>query len=181
VLRCSGAATAAYLLAKTLGLPQAVWAAMSAVIVSQERLAETRASAGWRIAGTLLGICVTVVVGSLATRAGVPLELQIALAVAACALVVRRVPAVRVAMWTCPLILLSHPADPIASVALHRGAEVALGVAVGWTFHVLAFRAERRLAPYSRATTSVDGDRKTKARTQGWDERRSGNPHSQGD
>ena len=41
---------------------QGLWAAMSAVIVSQERLHETRSSLAGRILGTLLGIGVTVAV-----------------------------------------------------------------------------------------------------------------------
>jgi hypothetical protein len=38
ILRCSGAATVGYELASSLGLHEALWAAMSAVIVSQEHL-----------------------------------------------------------------------------------------------------------------------------------------------
>jgi hypothetical protein len=60
VARCSGAATVAYELALSLGLPGAHWAAMSALIVSQERLQETRSSLMGRVLGTLLGIVVTI-------------------------------------------------------------------------------------------------------------------------
>ncbi len=56
VLRCSGAATVAYELASSLGLHKALWAAMSALIVSQEQLHQTRSSLGGFISGTLLGI-----------------------------------------------------------------------------------------------------------------------------
>jgi hypothetical protein len=59
VIRCSGAATVASELASLLGLLEALWAAMSAVIVSQERLHETRSSLAGRILGTLLGVGVT--------------------------------------------------------------------------------------------------------------------------
>ena len=44
VARCSGAATVAYELALSLGLPESLWAAMSALIVSQEQLHETRST-----------------------------------------------------------------------------------------------------------------------------------------
>src|SRR5258708_18595852 len=60
VLRCSGAATVAYELASFLGLHEALWAAMSALIVSQEQLHQTRSSLGGFISGTLLGIGITV-------------------------------------------------------------------------------------------------------------------------
>jgi hypothetical protein len=55
VARCSGAATLAYLSATWVGLPNSVWAAMSALIVSQEQLSETRSSLAARIFGTLIG------------------------------------------------------------------------------------------------------------------------------
>ena len=60
ILRCSGAATVGYELASALRVHEALWAAMSAVIVSQEHLHETRSSLLGHIFGSLLGIGVTV-------------------------------------------------------------------------------------------------------------------------
>ena len=136
VVRCACAATLAYALASALGLPQAVWAAMSAVIVSQEQPQETRASLkGW-IIGTLLGIGVTVLVSEAASRLAVPVAVQMMLDVALCAGIAHRFPSVRVAMWTCPIILLTAQPDvPIPIVAFHRASEVILGALVGGAFH----------------------------------------------
>jgi uncharacterized membrane protein YccC len=50
ILRCSGAATVGYELASSLGLHEALWAAMSAVIVSEEHLQETRSTLVGRVA-----------------------------------------------------------------------------------------------------------------------------------
>jgi hypothetical protein len=59
-----------------------------------------------------------------------------AAAIAISALVAQKFPTLRVAMWTCPIILLTAaPSVPIAVVALHRGSEVIIGAAVGWAFH----------------------------------------------
>jgi uncharacterized membrane protein YccC len=139
VVRCSGAATLAYELASALGLPQSLWAAMSAVIVSQERLHDTRSSLKSRVLGTLLGIVVTVAVSEATSRLAAPTALQMAVDVAICALIARRFPGLRVAMWTCPIILLTaQPTLPILVVALRRGSEVILGALVGWAFHGLA-------------------------------------------
>ena len=136
ILRCSGAATVGYELASSLGLYEALWAAMSAVIVSQEHLHETRSSLLGRIFGTLLGIGVTAAVSEVSSRIAAPTVLQMAVAVGLCALIVREFPTLRVAMWTCPLILLTaQPSLPIALVALRRGSEVMLGTIVGWIFH----------------------------------------------
>ena len=138
VLRCSGAATVAYELVFLLGL-QGLWAAMSAMIVSQERLHETRSSLTGRILGTLLGIGVTVATSEIASRTAISTAVQMAIAVAICALVVRELPKLRVAMWTCPIILLTaQPSAPMLLVALHRGSEVVLGALVGWIFHWFA-------------------------------------------
>jgi uncharacterized membrane protein YccC len=139
IARCSAAATAAYELASLLGLTESVWAAMSAVIVSQERLHETHSSLRGRIFGTLLGIAVTIVVSEVASHEAASVALQMAISVAICALIAREFPALRVAMWTCPIILLAaQPSVPIVVVALHRGSEVILGALVGWVFHWVA-------------------------------------------
>jgi uncharacterized membrane protein YccC len=125
-----------YELASSLGLHEALWAAMSAVIVSQEHLHETRSTLVGRIFGTLLGIGVTVGVSEAASRIAASTAVQMAVAVGICALIVREFPTLRVAMWTCPLILLTaQPSTPIVLVALHRGSEVFLGAIVGWIFH----------------------------------------------
>ena len=134
--RCAGAATAAYGLATLLGLPEAVWAAMSALIVSQDRLCETRSSLAGRIEGTLLGSAVTVAVSGLASDVTASTATQLAVTVAISAAVAHRFPALRVAMWTCPIILLTaQPSIPIDVVALRRGSEVVLGALMGATFH----------------------------------------------
>src|SRR5258705_13788076 len=136
ILRCSGAAAAGYELASALGLHEVLWAAMAAVIVSEEHLHETRSSLLGRVFGTLLGISVTVGVSEVASRLAASTTLQMVVAVGICALIVREFPKLRVAMWTCPIILLTaEPSAPIILVALRRGSEVLLGAVVGWIFH----------------------------------------------
>jgi uncharacterized membrane protein YccC len=141
IVRCSGAATGAWALALSVGLAQPVWAAISALVVSQEQLRETRCSLRGRILGTLVGIAVTVLVSELASFLAAPLAAQLAVAIAMTALVAHKFPTLRVAMWTCPMILLTaSPAVPIAMVALRRGSEVILGAAVAWVFDWAAER-----------------------------------------
>ena len=141
IVRCTGAGTGAWALAFSVGLAEPVWAAISALVVSQEQLHETRSSLSGRILGTLVGIAVTVLVSKLASSLAAPLAVQIAAAVSVTSLVAYEFPSLRVAMWTCPMILLTaSPAVPIAMVALRRGSEVILGAAVGWVFHWAAER-----------------------------------------
>ena len=143
VIRCSGAATAAWSVSNLLGLCQPVWAAMSALIISQFRLDETRSCSIGRVFGTLLGIAVSLAVSVLASKLHVPLPVQMALAVGICAIVTFDLPALRVALWTCPLILLAHcSAAPMVRAAERRAVEVVLGALVGltlyWTAEILA-------------------------------------------
>ncbi len=136
VVRCSGAATAAYELAAGLRLAEASWAAISAVIVSQEPLHDSRLSLSGRTVGTLVGIAATILVSCIGSLVGAPVGAQMAVAVALAALIARRYPHLRVAMWTCPTLLLAcGPTVPIDAIALRRGYEVILGAIIGWTFH----------------------------------------------
>lgn len=136
VLRCSGAATFAWQLSAVFELSQPVWAAMSALIISQARLHDTRSCLLGRIFGTLLGIAISLSVNVLGCRMHAPIVLQMALAVGICSAVTFDLPAFRVAMWTCPIILLTAScATPVALAALARGSEVILGAIVGLVFH----------------------------------------------
>ena len=107
VVRCSSSATLAYILGLAVGLSYPMWASISAVVVSQEQLGETWASVGSRIAGTVLGVCVAIAVNAAAARFGVGVAPQVALSVAVCAGIAHWHPAIRVSMWTCPIVLLT--------------------------------------------------------------------------
>ncbi|NTF52873.1 FUSC family protein [Agrobacterium rhizogenes] len=146
VLRCSAAATFSYMLASAIGLPHPVWAAMTGIIVSQEKLTETRSATAWRLAGTVIGIVAAVAIGSLAAPLGADVAIQIALAVGLCAIVARRYPALRVCMWTGPIVFLTaSPEMPILTTGLYRGGEVLLGGLVGAALHTIAEAAIGRM------------------------------------
>jgi uncharacterized membrane protein YccC len=132
-------------LAIWVGLPNSLWAAISALVVSQEQLSETQSSLAARILGTLIGICVAVAVNVVASYFAAGISMQIAIGVAICSLVARERPALRVCMWTCLIVLLTEPSVPIAMVALHRGSEVILGALLGGAFHFAAEVAVRAI------------------------------------
>lgn len=148
VLRCSAAATLSILLAEAVGLPHPVWAAMSGVIVSQDRLGDTQQATVGRFLGTLTGVAIAVAVGLAAARFGTGKTVEVAVAVAIAAVVARRWPIVRVCMWTCPIVFLTAtPGTPIWEVGLFRGSEVLLGGAVGVMLHIVSEAALRLTAP----------------------------------
>jgi len=136
--RCALSASLAYLLARKVGLSHPVWAPMSALIVSQERLADTRESLWGRLLGTVLGMASAVLVDALGRSIAAPMAAQIAVTVALCAPLSRRRPALRVSMWTGPIVLLTPAAHTsVVWVALYRGAEVMLGSLVGASLHLV--------------------------------------------
>lgn len=148
VLRCSLSSTVAFLAASALGLGHPVWASISALIVSQESLAETHRSLGGRILGTVLGIATAVAVHATFRLFGLEATaVQLAVITAACAVIARERPTIRVCLWTGPLVLLTAtPAAPIGLTALHRGGEVILGGLVGAGLHsVIEWCAQRVL------------------------------------
>lgn len=139
VLRCSGAATLSFILAEAVRLPHPVWAAMSGIIVGQEKLGDTRQATIGRFVGTLLGVIIAVVVGTASQWLGAGQAYEIAIAVGLAAIIVRRYPSLKVCMWTCPIVFLTTTADtPLWEVGLYRGAEVLLGSAVGTLVHAVA-------------------------------------------
>jgi len=147
VVRCSSAATCAYVADIKIGLPHAVWAAISALIVSQERLDDTTTSLAGRIAGTVIGAFIAVAVSLAGARLTTSVALQIAVAVAVCATIARERPPLRVCMWTAPIVLLTTQPDvPIPISAAYRASEVILGAVIGGGFHWSAEVLVRRLS-----------------------------------
>ena len=132
VLRCVAAAVLGYAAARAVGLPHPVWAPMSALIVLQPQVSATITSVGARLLGTALGVAAALLVHWL--MPGVALIGQIGVAVGLCAVVASAHPAIRVALWTGPLLLVA--ADQATVAALARAAEVMLGAATGALVHL---------------------------------------------
>jgi len=146
VLRCSGAATLAYLLAVHAGLPFPEWAAMSSVIVSQDVLRQTSAKLATWILGTTVGIAVALSVDAWLTEPAVSQPVRVALAVGLCALITQLQRGLRVSMWTAPLVLLTaRPGAPISLIALNRASELMLGALLGSACHYMSDTLEHRL------------------------------------
>lgn len=156
--RCAGAAACAFLAADWLGLHHPVWATISSIVVSQERLSETRAMAASRLLGSCLGVAIAVAVGTLAVPLGAGPAVQIAVAVALAAVVTRHYPSLRVCMWTCPIVILTATAQvPLPWAGLLRGAETLLGCGIGSALHLLFAAVQSR--PRARQATAFREER----------------------
>jgi uncharacterized membrane protein YccC len=135
-LRCFLAVVLSYELASAAGLPYPYWAPISAIVVSQERIGETRTSLVSRVIGTIFGAVVAVAIGKLAPPLGIDVATQAAVAVGVCALLAYQRPSFRTSLVTGPIVLLSAPTtDPIEMVGFFRGSEVIIGGLVGGGLH----------------------------------------------
>jgi uncharacterized membrane protein YccC len=142
VVRCALAAVVAYKVAALLGLSMPVWASISALVVSQERWHETRASLHERIQGTLLGVGISLAVNFLSTPLHIPPLMQLLVAVALCATIARVDRGLRVSMWTCPLVLMSGKLGGqfVLTTGLYRAVEIVVGCLVAALIHWLVER-----------------------------------------
>jgi uncharacterized membrane protein YccC len=150
-IRCFIVVWASYRLALAVGLPYPVWAPISAVIVSQEQMSETRTSLVRRIIGTILGACITVIINMIAEPMNIPVGIQAAISVAICGVLAYERPSFRTSMVTGPILLLTTPPnDPMVMVAIYRSTEVIIGGLVGAGVHLLAERLLHQLDITSR-------------------------------
>lgn len=146
VLRCAASASIACWLSDAIGLNHTVWASMSALIVSQEKIDATRAQVIGRIAGTVIGALVALGVHLAGAAAHPSLIAEVAVAVALCALIASGRPTLRVCLWTCPLVLLTNAdGESPEMTALARTSEVLLGALVGGVLHHLEILIVRAL------------------------------------
>ena len=129
--RTTAAATASFAIAAALRLPQAQWAAISTIVVTQSTLGTALTLSGQRLVGTAIGAAAGAL---LARRLG---SSMIAFGVGLfglgllCALLRLDRPAYRFAGITLAIIVLVQPVEPAWRMALHRFVEVSVGIAVG--------------------------------------------------
>lgn len=125
-LRAAVAAGLSVVIAQWLTLPRPVYALLAAVIVMDLSPAKTRQLALQRLAGTVVGAAVGVVV-SYAPQAG-PLAIAIGVFVAMLLSHALQLPAAaRLAGYVCGIVILTH-ADSAWSYGVYRIAETFLGI-----------------------------------------------------
>lgn len=153
VLRCSAAAMLSNIVGKEIGLAYPVWAVISALIISQAKLTEAREATYGRVAGTFLGIVVTVAVGSLMDYMDVTdFSTQMTVVIAVVAAIVFHYQYLKVGMWTCPVVLMSvDEKTHLFQSGMERAAEILVGCVIAIVLHVL-FRQVLRMAGLDKGT-----------------------------
>lgn len=129
--RTAVAATVSYAIARLFHLPEAYWAAISALIVTQPTLGTSLRISAQRFAGTAAG---TVMGAVTVTCCGTGLlAFGVAVLVIGILSAVFRIerPAYRYAGVTLAIVMLVPRAGGVWRIAMHRFFEVSLGIAVG--------------------------------------------------
>jgi uncharacterized membrane protein YgaE (UPF0421/DUF939 family) len=135
VARTATAAVISLLLARSLKLPEAYWAPISAMVIIESTI-DPRTVAWQRFAGTALGALLGAIVGSLFPSRVLVYALAIVLSGALCA-VLGFHGAYRFAAITVSIILLIPHPHSVWIVAAHRFVEVSLGIAVALALALL--------------------------------------------
>jgi uncharacterized membrane protein YccC len=145
ILRTTVAAIAAQEIASLVGLPKPYWATMTALVVMQSTLAASWSVSWKRLFGTAIG---AIVGGGLAMLLP-PCTLTFAVALVAtgllCAFTGLDRVSYRLAGVTLAVVMLAAGSRPASSIAIHRFAEVSIGIVV--TLVITAVWPERAATP----------------------------------
>ena len=129
-LRTAMAAVGSFLAARLLGMPEAYWATLSAIIVAQSTLGAAAAISWQRLAGTVLGAGTGAVLATFFHNNLWIFGLGVFILGLLCAWL-RLGPAYRFSGVTLAVIMLIPRNHAAWIIAFHRLIEVATGIAVG--------------------------------------------------
>jgi uncharacterized membrane protein YccC len=128
--RTALAAVAAVLVARLFRLPETYWAPLTTLVITQSSLGAALAVSGERLLGTALGAVVAAVVAKLFGPSLFVFGASIFVLGLLCAIVRSDRSAYRFAGVALTAVLLIPRANPVWEVAIHRFAEVSIGIAV---------------------------------------------------
>ena len=129
-VRTTVAAVVSLLVARVLGLPEAYWAPVTTVVITQSSLGAALSVSWQRFVGTALGAAVGAVLASRWGPSVVVFGSGVFILGLLCALVRSERSAYRFGGVTFAIVLLVPRTAPAWHVALHRFAEVSVGIAV---------------------------------------------------
>ena len=128
--RTAVAAVASVLVARLFRPPEAYWALITALVVSQSSLRATIIVSWQLLVGTAVGAVVATMVASLLGSSLFVFGASIFILGPACAIARSDRTAYRFAGVTAAVVLLIPRANPVWQIAVHRSAEVCIGIAV---------------------------------------------------
>ncbi|HXZ10898.1 MAG TPA: FUSC family protein [Candidatus Sulfotelmatobacter sp.] len=133
-VRTAVAAVASLLAARMFRLPEAYWAPITTLVITQSSLGAALAVSWQRFVGTLLGAIVGAIVAGYFAPSTFVFGACVFLLGLLCAAVRSDRSAYRFAGVTLAIVLLAPHTDPGWHVAFHRFAEVSIGICVALIF-----------------------------------------------
>jgi uncharacterized membrane protein YgaE (UPF0421/DUF939 family) len=128
--RTALAAVASVLVARLFRLPEAYWAPITTLVITQSSLGAALTVSWQRLVGTVLGAVVAAMVASLFGSSLFVFGASLFILGLLCAFARSDRSAYRFAGVTLAVVLLIPRANPVWQVAIHRFAEVSIGIAV---------------------------------------------------
>jgi uncharacterized membrane protein YccC len=123
-------AVASLLVARLARLPEAYWAPITTLVITQSSLGAALTVSSQRLLGTALGAAVAAVVGSFFAPGPLVFGTSVFVLGLLCAITRTDRSAYRFAGVTLTAVLVIPRPSPVWRVALHRFAEVSIGIAV---------------------------------------------------
>ncbi len=148
-LRTAAVAVISLLVARLFRLPDAFWAPISTIVITQSSLGAALPVSLQRFVGTALGALVGAIAATYLGEEPLVFGAGVFLLGCLCAIAGSDRPAYRFGGVTLAIILLKPQTSPAWQVAFHRFAEVSIGIAVALVFSVLWPEQEDTRAPQS--------------------------------
>jgi len=130
-VRTTVAASVSLAIARVFRLPEAEWAAISTMVVTQSTLGAALTISGQRFAGTALGAIAAALLAAYAGSSMLTFAAGVFILGLICAVLGLDRAAYRFSGITLAIILLVSRGNPAWTIAAHRFIEVSLGIATG--------------------------------------------------
>jgi len=153
--RTAVTAVASLLVARLFGLPETYWAPVTTLVITQSSLGTTIAVSWQRFIGTVLGGTVGVILASYLAPNVLLFGLGVFLLGLLCAMLQTDRSAYRFGGVTLVIVMLVPRMEPTWRMAIHRSAEVSIGIAVALVMTVVWPEVEGRIKEPQLAEVSV--------------------------
>lgn len=153
--RTAVTAVASLLVARLFGLPEDYWALLTTLVITQSSVGTTLAVSWQRFIGTVLGGIVGVLASYAAPHVLV-FGLSVFLLGKLCAVLQTDRSAYRLGAVTLAIVMLIPRGEPAWRIAIHRSAEVSIGIAVALVMTIVWPEVEGRINNQARSGDSLE-------------------------
>jgi uncharacterized membrane protein YccC len=143
--RTAVTAVASLLVARMFGLPETYWAPVTTLVITQSSLGNTLTASWQRFFGTVLGAIVGMIVASYFAPNALIFAVSVFLLGLLCAVLQTDRNAYRFGAVTLVIVMLVPRMEPAWRMAIHRSAEVSIGIVVALVMTIVWPEVEGRI------------------------------------